>query len=87
MSTRTTTRTVTFARPFVISGMDREGQAGTYVVETYEELVEPLSFVAYRRISTSIRVPQPSGRPGIVETYVIDPGALEAALTKDTADG
>jgi hypothetical protein len=87
MPTRTTTRTVTFARPFLISGMDQEGQAGTYVIETYEERVEPLSFAAYRRISTSIRLSQPLVRPGIVETYVIDPGALEAALVKDAADG
>ena len=87
MTTRTTTRTVIFARPFLISGMDREGQAGTYLIETCEELVEPLSFVAYRRISTSIQLSQPSGRPGIVETYVIDPGALEAALAKDSVDG
>ena len=85
MPTRTTTRTATFARPFLINGMDREGQAGTYVIETYEERVEPLSFVAYRRISTSIRL-QPLGRPGIIETYVIDPGALEAALAKDSTD-
>ena len=65
MPTRTTTRMVTFARPFLISGMDQEGPAGTYVIETYEERIEPLSFVAYRRISTSIQVLQPSGRAGI----------------------
>jgi hypothetical protein len=83
MLTRTITSTVTFARPFHVSGIDGMHPAGTYVVETDEELVEPLSFVAYRRVSTTIQLPPESGRTGCVETYVIDPAALTAALARD----
>ena len=83
--TRTTIRTVTFARPFLIGGMDQAGRPGTYVVETTEELLEDLSFAAYRRVSTSIVLPNPAGRPGIVETVAIDPAALDAALAADVA--
>ncbi len=82
MSTRTTNRTVSFTRPFLMSGIGGVCPAGTYVIETDEELLEPLSFVAYRRMSTSIQVPRQLGR---TETYVIDPEALEAALAKDAA--
>jgi hypothetical protein len=86
MRTRTTSRTVTFARAFFISGIEGVCPAGTYVIQTYEELLEPLSFVAYRRISTSIQLLQPAGRAGVVETHIIDPAALEAALARDAAD-
>ena len=86
MTTRTTTRTVSFAHSFLLRGVDGTRPAGTYVVETSEELVEPLSFVAYRRISTSIQLPQ-SGRGGCVETFTIDPEALEAALAMDARRG
>lgn len=83
MSTRTITKTVKFRRPFSMDGIDGTFPAGTYVVETDEALIEALSFAAYRRISTSIQLPQRSGRAGWVETHIIDPEALAASLAKD----
>ncbi len=83
MTTRTTTRTVTFTHPFLMRGVDGMRPAGTYAVETIEELVEPLSFVAYRRISVSIQLPQASGRGGCIETVTVDQDALESALAED----
>jgi hypothetical protein len=44
MTMRTTSRTVTFIHPFNLSGMDKEQPAGTYTVETDEELLQTLSF-------------------------------------------
>lgn len=87
MPTRTIARTVTFARPFHVGGIDGVHPAGSYVVETDEELLEPLSFVAYHRLSTSIQLSPASGRTGRVETYFIDPAALDAALARDAATG
>jgi hypothetical protein len=52
MTVRTTSKTVTFMHPFNLSGTDEVQPAGTYTVETDEELPEPASFPAYRRIST-----------------------------------
>ncbi len=43
---RTTRKSVTFSRPFELAGVDEKFEAGTYDVETVEELIEGLSFVA-----------------------------------------
>ena len=83
MTTRTSSKTVTFKRPFFLTGFDRPQPAGSYVVETDEELLEAVSFPAYRRLSTLIQLrPQP-GNPRIVETVAIDPGELDEALARD----
>jgi hypothetical protein len=85
MTVRTTTRTVTFTRAFMLQGLDEEQPAGSYTVETDEELLEGASVPAYRRIATLIRLP---GRPGTsVLGYVVDIDAAEltAALEKDAA--
>jgi hypothetical protein len=61
MTVRTTSRTVTFVHPFSLSGTDEVHPAGTYTVETDEELLEPSSFPAYRRIATLIRLERTRG--------------------------
>ena len=81
MTTRTTNRRVTFFRPFKLTGMDGEHPAGSYMVETDEELMEGLSLPVYRRTATYIVLP---GRPGSViasETLGIAPQELQAALS------
>ena len=60
MTIRTTRKTVTFAPPFMLKGVDRILPAGDYRVLTDEELIEELSFPAYRRVSTMIFVPTES---------------------------
>jgi hypothetical protein len=80
---RSSDATVTFSRPFVIDGFEQELPAGDYVVETEEELIEGLSFPAYRRVSTTLHVNRIPGRPGQKESWQIVPEALEAALNRD----
>jgi hypothetical protein len=46
---RTTTKTVRFRRPFCLKGVDRLLPPADYRVMTDEELIEGLSFPAYRR--------------------------------------
>ena len=58
MLSRTTTRTVTFLLPFSIAAANQELPAGAYLVETDEELIQELSFIAYRRVATFLRIPQ-----------------------------
>jgi hypothetical protein len=77
---RTTRQSVTFRHPFMVSGIDSYQPAGTYTVETDEELIEGLSFSAYRRTSTRISLPPTPSRPGITETVTIDPDEIDAAL-------
>ena len=81
MTMRTTTRTVTFRRPFCLKGVDRLLPPADYRVMIDEELIEGLSFSAYRRVLTVIFVPAPSG--SAVEMVTIDPSDLQAAQDQD----
>jgi hypothetical protein len=87
MTMRTSRRTVTFTRPFSLRGIDGIQRAGMYTVETDEELLENLSFPAYRRVATTIFLPL---RPGDVvsgQLVTIDPLELEAAEKRDAGNG
>ena len=61
MTVRTTSKTVTFMRPFNLSGRDEVQPAGTYTVKTDEELLQPSSLPAYRRIATLLRLERNTG--------------------------
>ena len=87
MTVRTTKKTVTFANSFTLGDFDEVLAPGTYDVETDEELLEGLSFNAYRRILTLIHLPAKSGNPGHSQTLTIDPNELGAALKRDAASG
>lgn len=85
MIMRTSSRTVTFVRPFTLSGIDGPQPPGTYTVETDEEQVDGSLPPLYRRIATMIRLP---GRPGsgeLVQVVTVDPEELSAALLRDGA--
>jgi hypothetical protein len=83
MTTRTSSKTVTFVLPFLLKGVDEELAAGDYRVVTDEELIEGLSFPAYRRVSTLIFVP--SRQSSSVEMVAIDPLDLQIAQERDRA--
>jgi hypothetical protein len=85
MVARTLSKTVVFARPFLLKGVDRILPAGDYRVVTDEELIEGLSFPVYRRISTMIFVPAQSHPTSSVEMVTIDPIDLQAAQDRDAA--
>jgi hypothetical protein len=82
MTVRTTTRTVTFIHPFNLSGTDEAQPAGTYTVETDEELLQTSSIPAYRRIATLIRLARTTGA---VQTQIVEtnPVELARALARD----
>jgi len=82
---RTRRETVTFARPFRLRGVDEAQPAGAYTVETDEEPIEGLSFMAYRRVATVIFLPLARGGAGSFQAVPVDPPALEAALAADKA--
>ena len=81
MTTRTTTKSVTFRRPFYLKGIDRLLPPADYRVVTDEEVIDGLSFAAYRRVSTVILVPAELGCA--VEMVTIDPLDLQAAQDQD----
>jgi hypothetical protein len=86
MTMRTSRKSVTFRRPFSLSGLDEMQPAGTYTVETNEELLESLSFPAWRRTATVILLRPQGGAAGIGQDVEIDPSELEAVEGSDALD-
>jgi hypothetical protein len=84
MITRTRDRTWTFAKPFLLKGVDRLLPAGSYRVTTDEALIEGLSFPVYHRVATMIFVPGQTHSASI-EMVCIDPADLQTAQEKDAA--
>ena len=83
---RTHSRPVTFLRPFALRGVDGVQPPGTYTVETEEELIQGLSFPAYRRTATVMLLPAlDSGRTGSRQVAAIEPKELQAAQARDAA--
>ena len=82
---RTAHETVTFDRPFSLSSVDEVQPAGTYTVVIDEELIEGVSFLAYRRVATTIYLPIRSGSAGSMQAVRVDPSELK--LAQDQAGG
>ena len=79
METRTVRKTVTFTQPFALAGVDGIQPAGTYDVDTDEETIDDVSFIAWRRVATMIHL----RKDGAMQVYPIDPLALAASLVRD----
>lgn len=85
MTMRTSRKAITLRRPFSLSGIDEVQPAGTYTVETNEELIEGLSFPSWRRTGTVLLLRQPNAA-GIGQDVEIDPQELEAVQDSDALD-
>ncbi len=84
---RTIIKQITFGHPFRVAGLDEPQPAGTYTVEIEEELLQALSFTAWRRVYTVMRLPRKPDGPMVDQVVTIDPEALEASLSLDQAAG
>ena len=84
---RTNSRTVTFSRPFTLTGMDEAQPAGSYTVETDEEQLPILLHTGYRRTTTWLTLPSHEVKTGPTQIISIDPGELETALARDAPGG
>jgi len=76
---RTTRETVTFDHPFSLMAVDGLQPAGTYTIDIDEELIEGLSFLAYRRVATTIYLPLHQGHQESVQAVRVDPRELTEA--------
>ena len=81
MTTRTTGRALTFANPFELSGLAGLQPAGRYILETDEELLQALSFPAYRVVARWLRVPQAGGKLEMIVAITV--AELTALLAID----
>jgi hypothetical protein len=86
MAARTTETTVTFRRPFMLAAIEEVQPAGTYRIETDEELLEGLSFQVFHRVATMMHLPAMSGTGGRRQVITVDPADLAAALEADGKD-
>jgi hypothetical protein len=84
---RTSSKTITFTRPFTLMGLDDVQPAGSYTVETDEDLLPTLLHPAYRRTTTWLTLPSHAARAGSTQLMSIDPMELEAALARDAPGG
>jgi hypothetical protein len=82
---RITHSTVRFDHPFVLPSVEGEQPPGIYAVETTEVLIDGLSFVAYRRLSTTITLASSQFGPASRQVVTIEPLDLEAAQKRDAA--
>lgn len=80
---RTTIRTVIFQRPFILEEIGRELPAGSYEIETEEETLDSVNFLAWRRVATRIFIRPKGGSSGGVQMVVVNPANLEDALERD----
>lgn len=83
MTTRMRHETVTFRNPFRLSGIEGIQPPGSYTVETEDETIESLSFLAYRRVQTVILLPLHPGAKGSFEAVTLESGDLERSLATD----
>jgi hypothetical protein len=74
--------TYSFPTPFKLTGMDEICAAGDYQITTEDESLGDFIVPAYRRISTTIYIPPPVGRPGIGQIIEIDPQELMVPVLK-----
>ena len=86
MTSRTSTKTITFSRPFSLPGLDETQPAGTYTVQTDEQPIEGLSFLAYQRIATVIFLPLRHGGTGSFQAIPVTPEALDAAQMRNASE-
>lgn len=79
MAIRTTRSQVTFKAPFTLAEVDGLQPAGTYDVDTDEEVIEGNERTVYVRVATLIHL----RNGGTTQTVTVDPKGLQAALALD----
>jgi hypothetical protein len=83
MTLRIRSATLTFAYPFGLAGLEQMQPAGDYTVQTDDEQIEGISFLAYRRLATVILLPLPGRGAGSFQAIPVSPQELEAAQARD----
>ena len=86
MTVRTSRESVTLRRPFSLSGAEHLQPAGTYTVETSEELLDTPSVPAWRRTSTVVLLRPQGGATGPSQDLEVDPAELKAVMDADAVD-
>jgi hypothetical protein len=86
MTERTTASEITFSHPFILGSLVVPLDAGTYRLIVDEELIEGLSFPAYRRTGTHLEIPAVGVEIGTRQLLQVPRQELEAAMQRDAED-
>lgn len=85
MTARTTETEVTFKYPFRLKSCSEPLGAGTYRLVVDEELIESLSFTAYRKVATHFELPAVSVASIHRRFLQVSSMEIEDAMERDTA--
>lgn len=80
---RSTCVTLTFRSAFRLPGYDMPFPAGTYEVLSEDERLDGLSFEAFRRVATFLRITGRDGASGRTELFPVSQQDLDAAILAD----
>ncbi|UVK41043.1 hypothetical protein LHFGNBLO_002590 [Mesorhizobium sp. AR10] len=83
MSGRTTHSIAHFTAPFVLSGLEGKLPAGDYDIDHDEELIDGMSWLAWRHVATFIHLPARTVKSPTSQLVAIDHAELETALRQD----
>ena len=83
MSGRTTHSVAHFTAPFVLGGLEGKLPAGDYDIDLDEELIDGMSWLAWRRVATFIHLPARTVKSPTSQLIAIDHAELETALRQD----
>ncbi|GAA4169582.1 hypothetical protein [Shinella granuli] len=83
MIERTTETEITFTNPFRLETLSEPLEAGTYRLVVDEELIEGLSFTAYRRVATHLEIPALSVAMARRQFLQVSPAEIDEALARD----
>ncbi len=87
MTERVRHKTVIFAHPFALKGVEGTFSPGAYAVEVTEEQLEGPSCIAYRRVLTTIALPASNCAHVSRQLVEVEPEDLETALASDAEAG
>lgn len=85
MIERTTETEITFTHPFRLESLSEPLGAGTYRLVVDEELIEGLSFTAYRRVATHLEIPATSVAVTRRQFLQVSSAEIDDALARDGA--
>jgi len=87
MTQRSSKVMVTFPHPVTLTGYPEVIPAGDYVMLVEEELLQGLTFSAYRRTASYLMLQGSSGQSGRIELCPIHERDLETATVHDRGHG
>lgn len=85
MFSRTKHRTIHFSEPFRLPDIEGPLAAGDYEVDDDEELIEGISWLAYHRVATFIKVPATADNGQRMRLVAIAPEELDRIIAIDHA--